>query len=131
MSEFPFSFEQVLAAAGFRPPEGSAYVTNRIDKPRGLFPKATGYNETMNVYRFGSRDLIQGIEDRCIGGIFRKAVLQPGVRVEEHFEENGYEYTTYAIYDPKENTVTTNYAGCPSRFWHHVGSTCSVCGLHG
>jgi hypothetical protein len=85
-----------------------------------------------NVYRFGPRDLVACINDKYshyIGGILKKAVLKPGARVVEYSEENGYEYETYAIFNPKENTITSNWYGCPNRCSHHVGSTCPVCGL--
>lgn len=106
--------------------------TKYLNKPRGILPRAKGHSLWENVYRFGPRNLTASVNDkysRYIGGIFRKAVLSPGVRVVEYSEENGYEYETYAIFDPVENTITSNYFGCPSRYWHHVGSTCSVCGL--
>ena len=106
--------------------------TKYFDKPRGVLPRANGHSESKNVYRFGPRNLVETINAKYshyIGGILKKAVLNPGVRVTEYCEENGYEYETYAVYDPKENTITSNYYGCPSRCNHHIGSTCSVCGL--
>lgn len=107
-------------------------MTKIYDKPRGVFPRAEGHSEMKNVYRFGPRDLVASINDkysRYLGGILKKAVLNPGIRVLEYTEENGYEYETYAIFDPTTNTIESNWFGCPSRYGHHVGSTCSVCGL--
>jgi hypothetical protein len=58
--------------------------TKHFDKPRGVLPRAQGYSKWENVFRFGPRDLVASINDkysRYMGGIFRKAVLNPGVRV--------------------------------------------------
>ena len=102
--------------------------------PRGVLPRAEGHSEWKNVYKFGPRNLQETINDKYssyLGGILKQAVLHPGDRVVAYHEENGYECEDYAIYDPAINTITSNSFGCPSRYWHHVGSTCSVCGLKG
>jgi hypothetical protein len=103
------------------------------DKPRGVLPRAEGHSKWANVYKFGKRNMPQEVEDDIyhtgVGGILKKAILQPNVRVVEYHEENGYEYETYAIFDPVANTVTSNYFGCPRSSSHHIGSTCGCCGL--
>ena len=108
-------------------------MTRHYDTPRGVLPRAEGYSKFANEYRFGPRNIAQEVASGerfiGIGGILKKAVLQPGVRVVEYHEENGYEYETYAIFDAAENMITTNYYGCPRSSSHHVGSTCGCCGL--
>jgi hypothetical protein len=106
--------------------------TKYFEKPRSVLPRATGPGEC--IFTFGTRDLVADVKGtyyHFIGGILRKAVLSPGVRVTEYFEENGYEYETYAIYHPVDNTIHTNDIRCPNYCHHHLGSTCGVCGQEG
>lgn len=102
------------------------------DQPKNKLPRATGHDKWKNEYRFGPRNVRAGVVERnnsYLGGILKQAVLNPGKRVVMYNEENGYEYETYAIYDPAENNIITNWYGCPSSSGHHIGSTCGVCGL--
>jgi hypothetical protein len=103
--------------------------------PRGILPMATKHSEWKNVYNFGKRNILSLIESRDTSlGItqqMREAIRNPGVRQVHYQEENGYEYETYAIYDPKTNSITTNWIGCPRSAWHHIGDTCNMCGLVG
>lgn len=100
---------------------------------RNVLPRAKGFSEWKNEYKFGPRNIQTEIKAEVhmqyLGGILKQAVLRPGQRVVQYFEENGYEYETYAIYDPSTNTITSNHFGCPNMCSHHIGSTCGVCGL--
>jgi hypothetical protein len=103
--------------------------------PKNKLPRAKGHDEWKNVYKFGKRDMPKEVaEDKYhtgISGILKQAVLHPGDRVVRYCEENGYEYETYAIYDPVANIITSNYFGCPRSSSHHLGSTCGCCGQEG
>jgi hypothetical protein len=105
--------------------------TKYFDKPRNVLPIARGPGHEKDfTFKFGKRDLQKGVKEEFnmyLGGILRKAVLSPGEWVREWFEENGYQYETHAKFDPDTNTILTNYLPCPSRYFHHIGSTCSVC----
>ena len=108
-------------------------MTVYTDKPRGILPFAKKNSEFKNVYNFGKRDLSALVEDKYrslgITQQMREAVRHPGVRITHYHEENGYEFETYSIYDPKTNSIITNWYGCPRSAWHHIGETCDMCGL--
>jgi len=108
-------------------------MTTYTKEPKGILPMASGHKNSTNVYNFGQRPLIEVVENKYSAlGLtqqMREAVRNPGVRIVQYHEENGYEYEDYSIYDPKTNTITTNWFGCPRSFNHHIGSTCGMCGL--
>lgn len=108
-------------------------MTKYFEKPRNILPVAScSSHEFDHTFKFGPRDLQKDAVDEFyhyLGGILRKAVLSPGEWIREWFEENGYQYESHAKYDSETNTIQTNYICCPSSAWHHIGSTCSVCGL--
>jgi len=103
------------------------------DKPKGRLPLARGHNESENVFNFGNLDLPEYIKNPYhslhISQHIRRAIENPNTRIIRYFEENGYEYCDWAEYKPYDNTVHTNDIRCPRYFAHHLGSTCSMCGL--
>jgi hypothetical protein len=108
-------------------------MTKFFKTPPNRLPVARGGSEHKfdHTFRFGKRDLVANVNDKYshyLGGILKQAVLKPGKWVRRWFEENGYQYEDHAKYDPKTNTIQTNDICCPSVCWHHVGSTCGVCG---
>jgi hypothetical protein len=103
------------------------------DKPLGKLPRAKGHDQWQNEFKFGQLNMAVVVEDKFsalgLTQLMRKAIRNPGVRMVRYNEENGYEYETYAIFDLGTNTLTTNHFSCPRSYGHHVGSTCSMCGL--
>ena len=63
-----------------------------------------------------------------------KAVLEPGKKACMEFEENGYLYKGYMVYDADTGTLSVyghcNFR-CPNWAGHHLYMTCSVCGQKG
>lgn len=94
-------------------------------KPVGRLPRATGMGDS--VYTFGARSRASIIF--LLGGIHLDAFNHPGETFRRYFEENGYEYEERATYDKATNTLTTNAGGCPVYYLHHIGHTCTMCGM--
>lgn len=61
--------------------------------------------------------------------LWRKAMENPGEVQVWTFKEGPYQFTKIAIFDLENKVMNTNLAGCPSSTSHHIGSTCSVCGM--
>ena len=59
--------------------------------------------------------------------LWRRAVENPNEEQVWEYEENGYKYKRVAVYDPETKIMTTNLAGCPHSYSHHIGLTCKIC----
>jgi hypothetical protein len=102
---------------------------------KGVLPFASAHNEFDNAF-----DLTRYQGQIALGRnhqlapfllfyhLFWDAIENPSQRQSEFFEENGYEYETYAEYDPDTCIMHTNYPACPHRDYHHIHQTCPVCG---
>lgn len=97
-----------------------------FDAPRGVLPKAGDLGEC--ILRFGKHSADDILKHGSGTFLNRCAVDNPGVQQDIYFEENGYEYHRWAIYDEKTNTIRTNEGGCPFTYSHHIGNTCKCCG---
>jgi hypothetical protein len=97
------------------------------DKPVGKLPLSHGLGPM--TLKMGERD-VEAMRS-LLPSFLMQAVSNPGVTQFRYHEEtgNGYEYEERAIYNLDENTILTNAGACPRMYNHHVGSTCSVCGM--
>ena len=101
------------------------------DKPKGVLKQSKGMADwELNMGKRTRVELLEeGIGLSLLGMFLRKAVANPGVLQVRYHEENGRcEFEDRAIYDPVTNIITTNLF-CPVSYHHHVGQTCSMCGL--
>jgi len=96
----------------------------RIDyteQPKNELPRATGMTNELN---YKHTDIENGLNP---GWLYKLAFASPNVRISRYHEENGYEYETFAIWNPETKImVTSRY--CTHSSGHHIGSTCGVCG---
>ncbi len=97
------------------------------DQPKNKLPRATGMGDSQFKLNDKSvKDMLAKYS--MIPSRWKEAIQNPGETLRMYHEENGYEYEHRVRYDPETNSIwSTDY--CPFAFGHHLGQTCSCCGL--
>ena len=99
-------------------------MSDLTEQPKNKLPRAEVSSSGLNYKEI---DIENGLNP---GWLYKLAFTQPNVKVNRYFEENGYEYEMFAIWNPETRIMETTLP-CTHSPWHHIFQTCKVCGQKG